>query len=375
MNSERLLETFFDLVKIDAPSGHEGAAAAYCADALRKCGCTVEFDDAGEKIGSDTGNLYAVLPGTAEGSVILTAHLDCVQPCEGIQPKVVDGVVYSDGTTILGSDDKSGVAAIIEAVRALSEGAEPHAQVKVVFSLQEEVGCLGAKHLNVGSFESGEPCYVFDSDGEPGTASLAAPYHYTFKAVFTGKASHAGVAPEKGISAIEAASLAVTRMKEAGCLGAVGAYCASNIGTIAGGTADNVVAPECTMTGECRALDEQDVMRVHDEMDAAMRDAAGEMGADVDIVWDLEYKGFCLDGTSRAVQLFETAARRVGLEPALMKSAGGTDANMYINKGVEPLVLSTGMTNFHSVEECIKVVDLENTSRLAIALAQVAAEQ
>lgn len=375
MDSERLLDTFFDLVKIDAPSGREGAAAAYCADALRECGCTVQFDDAGEKIGSDTGNLYAVLPGTGPGSIVLTAHLDCVQPCEGIQPRIVDGVIRSDGTTILGGDDKSGVAAIIEAVRALSEGDEPHAQVKVVFSLQEEVGCLGAKHLGVGEFSPGEPCYVLDSDGEPGTACLAAPFHYTFKATFSGKASHAGVAPEKGISAIEAAALAIARMKEEGVLGAVGEYCASNIGTISGGSADNVVAPECTVTGECRALEEADVMRVHDAMDAALRGAAAELGARVDIVWDLEYRGFVLDEGSRAVRLFDAAARRAGLAPSFMKSAGGTDANRYIDFGVSPLVVSTGMTNFHSTDECLKVVDLENTARIAIALAQVAAEQ
>ena len=126
MNEQRLLDTFLDLVRLPCPSGREARAAAYCKDALEGCGCTVTIDDAGEKIGSDTGNLYAELAGTVDGTIILTAHLDCVQPCEGVNPQIVDGVIYSDGTTVLGGDDKVGVAAIIEAVRALVE--EPHRQ-------------------------------------------------------------------------------------------------------------------------------------------------------------------------------------------------------------------------------------------------------
>lgn len=373
MNSERLLNTFLDLVTTSSPSGHEGAVAEYCAAALRACGCTVEIDDAGERIGSDTGNLYAVLPGTASGSVIMTAHLDCVQPCERVTPVIEDGVIRSDGTTVLGGDDKVGTASIIEAVRTLSEGDEPHATVKVIFSIQEEVGCCGAKNLSAGTFEQGEPCFVFDGEGDVGLACLAAPYHYTFEAEFMGKASHAGVAPEKGISAIEAASVAIADMRERGLLGAVGDYCASNIGTIRGGSANNVVAPSCLLTGECRAIEKEDVDRVHDGMDEAMRNAAAQVGARVRIDWNLEYSGFCLDADAPAVKLFNDAARSVGLSPDTVKSAGGTDANMYIELGVEPLVVSTGMTNFHSVDECLKVEDLENTARLAVALGLQAA--
>lgn len=374
MDSDRLLSTFIDLVRIDAPSGHEAAAAAYCAKALREVCSVVSFDDAGEYIGSDTGNLYALLPGTAPGSIVLTAHLDCVQPCEGIEPRIVDGVIVSDGTTILGGDDKVGVAAIIEALRCLAGSDKPHAQVKVILSIQEETGCLGAKHLTAGEFEPGEPCFVLDSDGEPGTVCLAGPYHYTFEARFVGKASHAGVAPEQGISAIEAASLSVLRMKERGLLGAVGEYCAANVGMVAGGSATNVVPGECLMGGECRAIEKADIERVQSGMDEAMRQAASELGAQVEIDWDLEYEGFCLPEDSRAVQLFRTAADELGLPFSVVKSAGGTDANMYVRRGVDPLVVSTGMRDFHSVAESLKVADLESTARLAIALAYAAAE-
>lgn len=372
MNEQRLLDTFYDLVKIPCPSGREALAAAYCKEALEACGCMVEIDDVGEKIGSDTGNVYAELPGTAPGSLIMTAHLDCVQPCEGIKPHIEDGVIKSDGTTILGGDDKVGVASILEAVRTLVEEGGAYPTVKIIFSIQEEVGCNGARELNAGSFEKGEPCYVFDAEGDVGLVCLAAPYHYSFTARFTGKASHAGVAPQDGISAINAAACAIEKMRVAGMLGAVGEYCASNIGTIQGGSADNVLAPSCSLTGECRAIDEEDVNQVRDAMDAALHDGAAEVGARVDVDWTLNFSGFKFTDDSVSVRLFNRAAERVGLVPSTTLSAGATDANMYVNLGVEPVVVSTGMTNFHSVDECLKVEDLNNTARIAIALAREA---
>lgn len=370
MNEKRLIDTFLDLVRLPCPSGHEAQAAAYCREALEACGCTVDIDDAGERIGSDTGNLYAELAGTAPGSIVMTAHLDCVQPCEGVDPRIVDGVIMSDGTTILGGDDKVGVASIIEAVRTLAEEGGAYPTVKVLFSIQEETGCRGAGAFEGAGLQEGEPCFVFDDAGDVGGACIAAPYHYTFAAEFTGKASHAGVAPEKGISAIEAAALAITKMRGAGVLGATGAYSASNVGTIDGGSANNVVAPSCTLTGECRAIEKDDVETLHDAMDAAMRSAAEELGARVDVAWTLQYPGYLLSEDAPVVQLFRRAARNAGFDPSTFKSTGGTDANKLVRFGVDPLVVSTGMTNFHSVDERLKVEDLNGTAKLAIALAR-----
>lgn len=368
MNNERLLNTFLDLVKLPCPSGSEAKAAAYCEDVLEACGCKVIVDDAGQQVGSDTGNVYAELVGTAPGSIILTAHLDCVQPCEGVNPQIRDGVIYSDGTTVLGGDDKVGVAAILEAVRTLAEEGGLYPTVKVIFSIQEETGCKGAANFSAATFEEGEPCFVFDDAGDVGGACLAAPYHYTFKAEFIGKASHAGVAPEKGISAIEAASLAITKMREAGALGAVGEYCASNIGTISGGSANNVVAPTCTVTGECRAVDKDDVERVRQIMDESMHRAAREVGAQLQLDWTLEYPGFKTPEDAPIVQAFCQAAQKAGFTPRTFYSTGGTDANQYVKLGVNPLVVSTGMTDFHSVDESLKISDLEGTARLALTL-------
>lgn len=374
MNEQRLLDTFIDLVKLPCPSGHEAQAARYCKDALEELGCTVAVDDAGEKVGSDTGNVYAELPGNKPGSIILTAHLDCVQPCEGVNPQIRDGVIYSDGTTVLGGDDKVGVASILEAVRSVVEEGLDHPTIKVIFSIQEETGCLGAANFSAARLEQGEPCFVFDDAGDVGGACLAAPFHYTFTARFMGKASHAGVAPEKGTSAIEAASCAIAKMRERQLLGAVGEFCASNIGTIEGGSANNVVAPECKVTGECRAIERDAVERVREGVDAALREGARECRAQVEVEWVLEYPGFKMPEDDPIVQLFKRAARNAGFEPRTFYSTGGTDANQYVKQGVSPLVVSTGMSNFHSVDEFLSIENLQNTARMALALIQEVGE-
>ena len=371
MNAQRLLDTFLDLVKIDSPSKHEAGVARYCADALRAAGCKVEIDTGGVEAGSDTGNVYAVLPGTAPGSIVLTAHMDCVSPCEGVQPIITDGLIHTDGTTVLGGDDKVGDAAIIECVRSLAEGDEPYCTVKIVLTVQEEIGCCGALSLNAGEFEPGEPCFVLDMDGAPGGATVGAPYHYTFSADFIGKASHAGVAPQDGIHAVVAAAKAISLMRERGCLGAYAPFAASNVGHIEGGGANNVIPDACHIAGECRAVDKEVCEANKAAMEQCVADGAASEGAQVEQHWRKEYDGFLLTEEDPAVQMVKAAAQECGLEFWTEVSAGGSDANIYVSRGVAPVVVGTGMTNFHSVTECLKVKDLEDTARMAIALARV----
>ena len=374
MNAQRVLDTFLDLVRIDSPSTKEAGVARYCADALRDAGCEVTIDQGGLDAGSDTGNVYAILPGSAPGSVIFTAHMDCVPPCCGVEPIITDGLIHTDGTTVLGGDDKVGDAAIIEAVRSLTEGSEPYCTVKIILTVQEEVGCCGAKALSAGSFEPGEPCFVFDMDGNPGGVTVGAPYHYTFSADFVGKASHAGCAPAEGIHAIAAAAKAISLMRERGCLGAVGENAASNVGTIRGGSANNIIPDACHLTGECRAVDAELCEANKAAMMRCLEDGAASEGARVEQHWELEYEGFLLSEEDAAVQLVKQAASECSLPFWTEVSAGGSDANIYKGLGVAPCVVATGMTNFHSVTECLKVADLENTARMAIALARVAAK-
>ena len=369
MNDDRLLKTFLDLVQIDSPSKQEADVANYCAHVLEDCGCKVKFDTGGIEAGSNTGNLYAYLPGTMDGCIVMTAHMDCVVPCENVKPAIKDGIIYSDGSTVLGGDDKVGIASILEAVRCCAESDTPHRSIKVIFTVQEEIGCFGSKAFNAPDFFDGEPCYVFDMDGKPGCIVCGAPYHYTFEAKFIGKASHAGVAPEKGINAIAAAACAINAINEQGILGRVKENCASNIGTIKGGSRDNIIPDCCKLTGECRAVNKDDVEEVKAAMTAALNDAANKHGAKVEIDWQLEYPGFMLSEDDETVQLFYKAAREAGLQPSCEVSAGGSDANVFAAKNTSPCVVGTGMTNFHSLDEQLSIEDLNNTAKLAYALA------
>jgi len=166
---ERLLGTFLDLVRIDSPTGHEAACAKYCERELSAVGCKVRYDGSAASTGSDTGNLIAELPGTSPGTLVLSAHLDCVEPCQGIEPLISDGLVFSAGETVLGADDKAGLAAAIEAVRRIAENDAPHPTLRCVFTVQEEVGLVGAKHL-AATDVAGDLCLVLDAAGRPGGA-------------------------------------------------------------------------------------------------------------------------------------------------------------------------------------------------------------
>lgn len=365
MSDERLLATFLDLVRIDSPSTRESACAAYCASALQEAGCGVRFDDSAGATGSDTGNLIAELPGTAPGVLTLSAHLDVVQPCEGVEPLVRDGRVFSAGDTVLGADDKAGLAAAIECVRRLSESGGVYPTVRCVFSVQEEVGLLGAKALDPADVAS-DLCIVLDADGTPGGIVTAAPTHYTFKATVMGRASHAGVAPERGISAIAIAADAVGRMR----LGRLDEATTANIGSISGGTATNVVPARVALTGECRSLDRERVEVVRTQIDAALTDAAAEAGGAVEALWTLEYEGFALPEEHEAVQLVKAACADVGLEPRTFRTGGGSDANIISALGVPTLALSCGMAGVHGTEEEIAVADLQALTRLVEAVAR-----
>lgn len=364
-----VLDTFLDLVRISSPSGKERGVAEYAAAALRDVGCDVRVDDTGAITGADTGNIIAVLPGSPGAPVVaFSAHMDCVQPCAGVEPVVEDGVVRSAGETVLGGDDKVGVAAIIEAMRRLSASEAPRATIKALLTVSEEQGLRGAKALSP-SDAAADVCLVLDADGAIGGIVTAAPSHYTFKAVFTGRAAHAGVEPEKGISAIVMAAAAIARMQ----LGRLDDHTSANIGTIVGGSADNVVAPACTVTGECRSLDASRADAVHRAMDEALRGAAAEFGGEVAVDWELAYKGFSLDADAPAIRLVERACAAIGAEPRLFTTGGGSDANVLAALGIPTLVLSAGMSKVHTTSEELAVVDLERLADLAVAVAEQAA--
>lgn len=365
MDGARLLETFLDLVRIDSPTGSEGAVAQYCAHALVSAGCAVRFDDSAGATGSDTGNLIAVLPGTVPVTLGLSAHMDCVEPCRGVDPRVVDGVIVSAGETVLGADDKVGLAAVIEAIRSLAESGLPHPEIKALFTVQEEIGLRGAKELTRADAEC-DLCLVLDADGAPGGIVVGAPTHHTFTARFDGKAAHAGVRPEAGISAIRMAAAAICGME----LGRLDDHTTANVGSIRTDGATNIVAARCEVTGECRSLDRARVEAVRAEMDGAMKAAAAEHGGSVDIVWTREYEGFSAGEDDPAVRFVSAACDDAGLTPRLYTTGGGSDANVLAALGVDTLALACGMSGVHGCDESLAISDMESLTALVIAVAR-----
>lgn len=372
MSTERLCALFFDLVRIDSPTGREAELAARCIELLEEIGFTARTDPTAAVTGSNTGNVIAVLPGTRNDApaLLLSAHLDCVQPCEGVEPVLEGDTVVSAGDTVLGADDKAGIAAILEGVRRSVESGVPRGDIWVVLTVAEEVGLRGAKALDLSEIEA-DLCLVLDADGAPGTIVIGAPTHDTFVATFHGVAAHAGVAPESGRSALLMAARAIGALPS----GRLDDHTTVNVGTIEGGTATNVVPARVTITGECRSLDSSRVDEVASQMESVMRDAVRGGGGRFDIRWTREYEAFIMPEDAPQLEIVREACRDTGLEPRLMTTGGGSDGNIFAAAGVPTLVLSCGMEGLHSVDERIAVTDLEALTTLVTAIVARAGER
>jgi tripeptide aminopeptidase len=282
-----------------------------------------------------------------------------VQPCLGVEPVLTDGVFTSAGETVLGGDDKAGLAVAIEVIRRTAESGRPHPTIKAVFTVQEELGLAGAKALSAEDAAC-DLCLILDGAGPAGGIIVQAPTHYTFSAEFVGHAAHAGVAPELGASAIGMAAQAISRMQ----LGRLDHRSTANVGSIHGGTATNVVAGHCSVTGECRSLDKDRVEAIRASMDDVMRSAAREAGGAVDPVWVCEYSGFRVPEDDAQLAKVVSACRDAGITPYVQSTGGGSDANVLATKGIRSLVLGCGMTDVHSTREKLAVADMTSLTRL-----------
>src|SRR5918912_1238308 len=252
INQERIKNLLLEFVQLDSHSRKERDIAERIKKYCEEMGAEVEIDDAGEKVGGNTGNVIARFPGSLPDAepIMMSAHMDTVVPGEGVKPIVEGDIIRTDGTTVLGGDDKSGCAVIIETIRCLQEQSIPHTPVEAVFSICEEVGLLGAKHVDVSKLKA-KYGLVFDSD-DPGFLFTKGPSANHMEFRIYGLESHAGVAPEEGISAIKIAAEAIAAMK----LGRIDAETTANIGVIEGGKATNIITNFVTLRGEARSLDD-----------------------------------------------------------------------------------------------------------------------
>ncbi len=356
----RLVQTFLELVAIDSPSGHEEAIGAELARRLTALGGEVERDPHGNVIArfAPDGS-RAQQPTPPEGWLLLSAHMDTVGSDRGIRPEIRDGVIYSDGTTILGSDDKSGIAIILETIQSLREEGQAHLPLEVVFSVGEEVSLRGAKLLDKGRLRARRG-YVLDAGGPIGTIVVSAPSQDSLEVTVYGRKAHAGSEPEKGINAIRVASEAIAAMP----LGRIDPETTANIGTIQGGVARNIVPDEVRMQGEARSRDNVKLAAQTAAMIAALQEAADRHAARVEIQVTRSYNTYNLMAETPIVARAIEAARRLGLTPVLEASGGGSDANVYAEAGIPCAVLSTGMADVHTAQEHIAIADMVSATRL-----------
>lgn len=363
INKERLLSTFLDYVRIDSESCHEKAMAQRLTADLTAIGCEIYVDDTMDKTGSDTGNVFATLPGTAPGEpIILCAHMDTVVPGKGVEPVVEDGIVRSEGETVLGSDDKSGVAAIVEAMRTVVEQNIPHPTIQAVFTVCEEIGLYGSRYMDYGRLTA-KKAAVLDSGGQ-GVVVVCGPGQYKIKATVIGRSAHAGSAPQTGISAIQVLCEAVSNMK----LLRIDEETTANIGSIHADYPTNIVAERATMEAECRSRDAAKLEEQAEHMESCLRVACEKYGATLELERTKAYDAYCHDEMDPFIQQVSRAMTAAGLTPALRASGGGSDANNLCRQGITALVVGSGMDKVHTTHEQIAVADLENTARMVLEL-------
>ncbi len=367
INEKRLLERFLAYVQIDSPTKQERKFADYLMNELREIGLDVYMDNAGEKVASDSGNVIARLKGNTDGETILfSAHMDTVSPSIGIKPVIKDGVIYSDGTTILGGDDKAGIAAIMESIETIVEKDIPHGDIEIVFSIFEEGGLFGAKNLEYDKLNA-KKGFVLDSGGDPGYIVVQGPAQNKINAKFIGKEAHAGVAPEHGISAIQIAAEAISNMK----LLRIDENTTANIGHISGGEATNIVTKEVNFHGEARSLSDEKLKVQTDHMVKCCEDAAKKFGGKVEMDVDNAYGAFKVDEDAEIVQKVKEASKNIGLVADTMTSGGGSDTNILNDNGITAVNLAVGMRLVHTLDEHIYIKDLEDTAKLVLEIIKV----
>jgi tripeptide aminopeptidase len=369
---ERLNQTFQTLCRIESPSGHERACADWVTRELGAFGLEVEEDDAGARVGSDAGNLLARIPARAgdDGGIALCAHLDTVPLTAPVEPVLVDDRWENANDGILGADNKTAVAILIELARRLVSGQElPPMPVELLFTVCEEVSLRGSKEFDISRLRS-RFGYVFDHATPVGEIVLAAPTHHRIQAELRGRAAHAGLRPEDGRSAIGACARAIASMR----VGRIDPESTANVGTIAGGTSINVVPERCRIEAEARSLDEAKVELLVTDMVDHLQDAANAAECDLDVTVERMFKGYRTRSKAPQVLLAEQALRACGYDPKHIVTGGASDANSFEAAGFPCTNLADGTERNHQPDERVSVAALEGMFDVAITLVAEAGE-
>ena len=380
IHRDRLVDDFLALVRISSPSRREGEVARWLTTTLTTMGVRVDVDDADTRLNADTGNLLAQFPGTAPDAppLLLCAHMDTVVPCEHVTPVRAGDVIRTDGTSVLGGDDKAGIAAILEAVRAVRARGIPHGPIDVLFTICEEQGLFGAKHFDVGRLRARRGV-VLDCDGVDDLV-VEGPAANRMVVTVHGREAHAGLCPEEGISAIQVAGEAIAGMR----LGRIDEETTANLGLIQGGLAGNIVPNKVVVRGEARSRSDAKLRSQTAHMVECFEKAAGRHhvtvqgrrhAARVEARVDRDYDRLDVPRDSAIVRLVRGAVERRGRTLTVRATGVGCDANVFNGShGLEVANLGCGMRQIHTVDEWIDVNDLAATATTLVAMLRLSAE-
>lgn len=363
INNQRLLNTFLELVHLDGVSGNEHDVAVYIKNILSEL--NIKFEQAANPMieGGNCDNLIATLAGTDEllPAIMLSAHMDSIEPTAGINVIIEDGVIKTDGKTILAADDRAGIACILEIARVLKENKIEHPPIKIVFTVFEERGMKGAKNIDPGKLNTA--CgFIFDSSAQPGKIIANAPTSVHIIIKITGKSAHAAIQPEDGINAIKIAGNAIAKLET----GRLNESMTFNFGKITGGKAINIVPDFVEVEAECRSLNPEELKNKLEELKNIFESETKKLGGSVEIIFNQKYSSFNIPPDSATAKIARSAIEKTGLQPELIKYPGGSDANVFNNIGIPSVNFGMGYRNAHSTREYISVKDLQTDAQIVL---------
>ncbi len=375
ISKKRMTQHLMDLIRIDSPSKMEKNVALKLEDEMKELGAECIFDNVGNKIDGNVGNLIVKVKGnTVAPTFFLSSHMDTVAPGLGIQPRIDDGIMRSDGTTILGGDDKSGVSIIVEVIRTLKEQNIPHGDIEVAFTICEEIGLLGAKYIDISLFKS-KYGIVLDSS-TPKKLVLKCPTSDVAVFKIHGLEAHAGLCPENGINSIKIVSEAISNMK----IGRIDHETTSNIGVITGGVATNIIPNFVMVKGEARSHNNEKLDKEIEHMCKCFNDAAEKYSVNleeetikptVEIEVERVYEKMDVSSEAYITRMVDTAVKNLGHEIEHQTSGGGCDANYFNNMGIECVNLGTGMYELHTVNEYVIMDELYRSADIVLETIQL----
>lgn len=365
VNEKRLVNEFFELVQVDSETKNEEKIAEVLKKKLTELGVDVYEDNSKEITGHGAGNLICTLEGNKQGvdPIYFTSHMDTVVPGANIKPSIKDGYIVSDGATILGADDKAGLAAIIESIKLLKENNVSHGDIQFIITVGEESGLVGAKAIDKNLIKA-KFGYALDSNGDIGDIIVAAPTQAKIYTIIKGKTAHAGVEPEKGISAITLAAKAISKMP----LGRIDEETTANIGRFEGGKQTNIVVDHVEILAEARSLKPEKMEKQVAKMKEVFEKTAEQYGGSADVEIQVMYPGFSQGAGDEVVEVARNAAKTIGRHSRLLTSGGGSDANIISGFGIPTVNLAVGYEEIHTTNERIAVENLVKITEFVVAI-------